>query len=355
MRRVLDLICREADTTRTRVEGTTSGFMTSLMKWAALPCICTVLACAQPSPDVPPTATPTATATHTPPRNPSPTAAATPTATATAIPTNTPTRTATAPPSATPDRTRAIQPPEHIAYIWWGWRGEERPAGFEELTVDFTIMNDPKGLPDGIGLYFMTIFGRIAGIEYYFGLQVDSKGKRAIFSRWDERDPDYARADPQEGWMQSSGHEGDFIGVRRHLEWRAGPYTARLAADGADDDGVWYGVWITDRTTDVTKWVGSLWFPNQDGRARINGSVYSTLEVYGSPTIRPIDIPQWAVAVGRPTGNGVPAIWGSSGYSGFGSNIPNSNIHYDRDGDVVDIQVGGLTERTTAPWELWFE
>ena len=344
------------------------------MKWAALPCICTVLACAQPSPDVPPTATlsptapptatpvpaaaptatPTATATHTP--TPTLTATATPTQTptptATATPTNTPAPTATAIPTATPDLTQAIRPPEHIAYIWWRWRGEEREAGFEELTVDFTIMNDPTRLPDGNGLYFMTIFGRIAGIKYYFGLQVDSKGKRAIFSRWDERDLDYARADPQEGWMQSSGHEGDFIGVRRHLEWRAGPYTARLAPDGADDDGVWYGAWITDRTTDVTKWVGSLWFPKQDGRARINGLVYSTLEVYGFPTIRPIDIPRWAVAVGRPAGDGVPARWGSTGYSVYGSN---SNIHYDRARDVVDIQVGGLTERTTAPRELWFE
>ena len=341
------------------------------MKWAALPCICTVLACAQPSPDVPPTATlsptatptatpapaaaptatPTATATHTP--TPTLTATATPTQTPTptATATNTPAPTATATPTATPDLTQAIRPPEHIAYIRWRWRGEERQAGFEELTVDFTIMNDPTGLPDGNGLYFMTIFGRIAGIRYYFGLQVDSKGKRAIFSRWDERDLDYARADPQEGWMQSSGHEADFIGVRRHLEWRAGPYTARLAPDGADDDGVWYGVWIIDRTTDVTKWVGSLWFPKQDGRARINGSVYSTIEVYGFPTIRPIDIPQWAVAVWRPTGDGVPARWGSTGY---GSNVPNSNIHYDRARDVVDIQVGGLTERTTAPRELWF-
>ena len=51
---------------------------------------------------------------------------------------------------------------------------------------------------------------------------------------------------------QSSGHEGDFIGVRRFYDWGPGDYVARLAPDGADRDGQWVGLWITEVSTDTT-------------------------------------------------------------------------------------------------------
>ncbi len=78
--------------------------------------------------------------------------------------------------------------------------------------------------------------------------------------------------------------------------------------------------------------------------------MYSTLEVYGFPAIRPIDIPEWHLTVGRPAGDGQPARRGAAGYSMFGKDIPDSDIRYNREQDAVDIRVGGLTERTTAPW-----
>ena len=55
----------------------------------------------------------------------------------------------------------------------------------------------------------------------------------------------------------------------------------------------------------------------------------------------------------RPVGDGLPAAWGAAGYSMFGAEIFNSDIRYD--GDEVHIEVGGLTERRTSPWELRFD
>ena len=86
-----------------------------------------------------------------------------------------------------------------------------------------------------------------------------SRGKGAIFSRWETRDLSLARFAEADGWAQSSGHEGDFIGVRRLYPWGTGDYTARLAPEEHLPDGVWYGVWVTDLSTEITTWIGSLW------------------------------------------------------------------------------------------------
>ena len=69
------------------------------------------------------------------------------------------------------------------------------------------------------------------------------------------------------------------------------------------------------------------------------GPVYSTIEIYGRPGIRPIDIPSWHVSLKRPVGDGLPAAWGAAGYSMFGAEIFNSDIRYD--GDEVHIEVEG--------------
>ena len=43
-------------------------------------------------------------------------------------------------------------------------------------------------------------------------------GKGLIFSRWKERNLVNARI-PDDGFTESSGHEGDFIEVRRNYDW----------------------------------------------------------------------------------------------------------------------------------------
>ena len=174
-----------------------------------------------------------------------------------------------------------------MANLWWNW--EQIPA-FREFVIDFTIHNDPGNFSTRHGLYLMVCSGSIAEQGFYFGLQTNvsdpelgrGRGKGLIFSRWGERDLSFARiADEQEGWTESAGYEGDFMGVRRSYDWGVGDYRMRLAPHGRDDDGEWYAV--TDAATDTTTWAGSLKFPFHNGTTAMRASTYTTLEVYGNP------------------------------------------------------------------------
>ena len=313
-----------------------------------------------PTPTVTPTPTPapTATATATPTPSPIPTVTFTPTATA--VPTATPTPTFTPTPTQVPGRPglyKIATTPEHMTYLWWGWGTEYR---FEELVIDFTIHNNVE-LGGQRGLYLMLGHLDISDTALYFGLQTNvyspdpphSRGKGLLFSRWGTRDLANARWHQAEGWNQSSGHEGDFIGVRRAYRWGVGDYRVRIAPDGAEPDGVWFGLWITDKASGVETWIGSLKFPIHGGRAVMSSPSYSTIEIYGDP-IRPIDIPVWHVSIERPVGDGVRALGGDTGYSVFYGEIMNSDVRYDRADDVVHLKTGGLTERRTEAGRVRF-
>ena len=257
-----------------------------------------------------------------------------------------------------------IDPPEHMAWLWWGWDRAESERGFEEMEIAFTVHDDVGDLPGINGLYLILCYGFISDRAYYFGLQsnthsatlpVYDRGKGVVFSRWGTRDLALARYSEDDGWTQSSGHEGDFIGVRRLYEWGPGDYVARLAPDGREREGQWFGLWLTDVDAGTTTWIGSLRFPTVEGEARIGGPVYSTVEIYGGAPTRPLDIPVWHVSITRPSGDGVPVRWGRSGYGMFDEDIRNSDISYERREGLVHIRVGGLTERESAPWEMSFD
>ena len=316
-----------------------------------------------PPPAAVPTATPSPVPTVAPTTTPEPTVAptATPTATPVSMATIIPTPTAPTPIPGRPDLYDTVVLPEHLAYIWWGWGPG---IGFKELDVAFTIHDDVGNLPGGNGLYLMVAAGSIAGQQFYFGLQsnaytgtppYEGRGKALIFSRWGTRDLELTRI-PTDGWSQSSGHEGDFIGVRRPYAWGAGDYVVRLAPDGGSGpDGQWYGLWITDLSTEADTWIGSMRFPREDGMTRIGRTVYSTVEVYGGTPMRPIDIPEWHVSMSLPLGDDVTARWGNTGYDMFGVGIPNSNISYSPETDVIHFDVGGGTERMTKPSGIAWE
>ena len=249
--------------------------------------------------------------------------------------------------------------PEHMAYVIWLWEDATDDAGqgvtgFKELVTEFTIHNN-VALGDDQGLYLMLAHGSLNGEDYYFGLQTDVyspeppswRGKGLIFSRWGTRDLANTRYSDKDGWTQSSGHEGDFIGIRQSYEWGAGDYRVTLAPDGEpDEDGVWMGLWITNFQTDVTTWVGSLKFPADDGHAIINPESYSTIEIYGK-RIRPIEIPQWHVSIRRPEGDGTKATGGLTGYSPFYGQITNNEANYNHETQQVHLIVGGNISRDT--------
>ena len=322
---------------------------------------------------VPPTATPTLVPPTATPTPVPPTATSTPvstTATPTLVP---PTVTSTSvPPTATPTPTQIpgraelyemIQPPMAPAYIDWRW--EHGQDNFRELVTDFTIHNDVGDWSDEHGYYLILIQNQISGVGFYFGLQTDVSapfypyrgGKGVIFSRWETRDLSNARWDQSDGWTQSSGHEGDFIGVRRSYDWDTGDYRIRIAPDGLDSDGEWFGLWITDLAADEETWIGSLKFPMLNGTATFVPHSSATIEIYGNLRIRPIDIPQWHVSVRRPLGDGVPATWGETSYPYDDSDnaLPSSDVRYDPLEDAAHLRVGGTTERITAPGRIDFE
>ena len=232
--------------------------------------------------------------------------------------------------------------------MWWYWNDDKE---FHEVVFEFTIHTDPGNFSRQHGLYLMVCSGTISGHGFYFGLQTDvydpsqglGRGKGLIFSRWDERDLAFAKvADGDDSWSQSSGHEGDFIGVRRAYNWGVGDYRMRIAPDGKDEDGEWYGVWVTDVNAIETTWAGSLKFPYIDGKTTVMSPVYTTIEIYGR-AIRPIDIPQWHVTMKRPQGDRVNADSGSPSYSAFYGEIMNSDVQYI--GEAVHFRLGGTTER----------
>ena len=174
-----------------------------------------------------------------------------------------------------------------------------------------------------------------------------------IFSRWDTDQLADARWDETNGWYELGEHEGGFLGVRRSYDWDVGDYRIRIAPDGLESDGEWFSLWITDLATNETTWIGSLKFPLLDGTATMRPHSSATIELYGNPTIRPIDIPEWHVSVKRPWGDNKPATWGFTSYPFDDSEnaLPNSDVWYDTSEDMAHLLVGGLTERSNAAVE----
>ena len=210
------------------------------------------------------------------------------------------------------------------------------------MTTDVTIHDDPGDFSDEHGIYLMLGDGSVCGAGYYYGIQTDvqdpvtggGRGKGLIFSRWDTRD-------------LAHGHEGDFIGVRRGYDWTAGEYRLRLAPDGDDADGEWFGLWITDLAAGDSTWGGSLRFPCES-QALISPGSYATIEIYGDSIIRPIDIPKIGISVAPPEGDGIAASSAFIGYAPFSGEIMNSEARCDAESGRIYLQAGGLTERKTG-------
>ena len=248
-----------------------------------------------------------------------------------------------------PDLYAFIEAPRHITQVDWHW--EKNGLHYHDsIEIDFTIHTNVPDWSDSNGLYLMLAHSRIAGTGFYFGLQTDvyrpgvgGIGKGVIFSRWETRDLSNARL-ASNGFAQSSGHEGDFIGVRRPYAWSAGTYRARLTRYDSDSQGDWFGLWITDTTRERTTWIGALRFPRLPaGPAQIPPHFTSIVEVYGRP-IRPIHIPALHVSITAPLGDGDSTpIYADTIYPNYpyDDEIRNKEIRYQADENAVHMRVGG--------------
>ena len=111
-----------------------------------------------------------ATPTLTPTPTAIPTATPTPTPTATATPTPSPTRTPTQVPCKE-DLYQTVAPPEHMAYLWWGWSRALQKRGFSEMELALTIHDDVGDFSKANGLYLMLSYGWVSDNAFYLGLQ----------------------------------------------------------------------------------------------------------------------------------------------------------------------------------------
>lgn len=248
-----------------------------------------------------------------------------------------------------PDPTQYPPPPWHLVDTWWDL-GEARE--FESLAVDVTISDD---VSDNVNLYVAPIgLGHLDKTPFYGGVQTradgntrqDPKlrtiGRGFLFSMWGERSLDAIRP-PDGGFLQSSGHEGDFVSVRRPFAWQKGKYTYRLTRmDREEVDGrpyTWVGAFVHAHERDEHLFVGALRFPGE--RLKLAGRVANFVEIYGRQ--RPVSwIPEVTVTFGAPRVNG-RAVPNAKAEAIYPKGVPDYADVAAQDGSLV-VTVGRRVE-----------
>lgn len=237
--------------------------------------------------------------------------------------------------------------PWHLVDIWWNL-GQD--AGFESYSVDVTISDD---VPDDVSLYLSPIgIAHLSGTPFYGGIQTrtdgaskaDPKlkvlGRGLLLSMWNQRSTDAIRP-ADGGYFQSSGHEGDFVSVRRPYAWTRGKYTYRVTRmDRALVDGkpeTWVGAFVYSHDKNENIFIGALRFKGEN--LVLDRQVASFVEIYGAR--RPVsDIPKFSVTFGNLQLNGAPVTH------------PRAEAVYpDGVPDVADTKLGadGLTVEVGKP------
>ncbi|QVL32145.1 hypothetical protein KIH39_25465 [Telmatocola sphagniphila] len=204
-----------------------------------------------------------------------------------------------------------ISTPWHLVDTWWDL-GKEMP--FESYSVDVTLSDtvNPK-----IPLYIAPIgLGHLNKIPFYGGIQTQLDGNTKkdtrlrklgpgfLFSMWEERRLEAIRP-ADGGFCQSSGHEGDFVSVRRPYEWTKGKYTYRLTKmDKEMVDGqpaTWVGAFVYSHEKDENIFVGALRFKGEN--LVLDRKVANFVEIYGR-VIPTTDIPHVQITFGNLKVNG---------------------------------------------------
>ena len=257
--------------------------------------------------------------------------------------------------------------PEIMAAVLWDWQ-DDTPAS-DSLTMDFSINEDPGHFSETDVLVAALAWGHINGVRFAVGLRTDvdkpgtdgSQGKGVLFNRWDTADTSSYSRTTGNGWVETGQLGGQFISVRRSYNWREGDYSLRIAQDGADDDdGRWFGFWITKKSTNVETKLGSMKFAlSDDGEATIqarNFGLGSLIAILGDGALKPHEIPVFELAFSRPNASGGDdpnAV--NVTYSQLHGVMTNSNISYDSGEDEVTIRAGGTTLRTTTGSTISFD
>ena len=241
------------------------------------------------------------------------------------------------------------RPPWHLVDLWWDL-GEEIP--FQSYSIDATISDD---VPSTTNLYIAPIgIAHLSKTPFYGGIQTQADGHTKsdarirkigpglLMSMWGERSLDAIR--PSIGGLcQSSGHEGDFVSVRRPYAWSKGTYTYRVVRmDEEVIDGkphTWVGAFVYSHEKDENVFIGALRFKGKD--LLLSRKVASFVEVYGR-RIPVGEIPKVTVTFGNLTVNGKPARV-TAARAVYPKNVPDYAEATVHDGKIV-IEVGRLVE-----------
>ena len=245
--------------------------------------------------------------------------------------------------------------PWHLVDVWWDI-GADVP--FQSYSIDVTISDD---VPSSTNLYIAPIgLGHFGKAQFYGGIQtqVDGHTKKDaevrklgpgfLFSMWGERSLDAIRPSIG-GFCQSSGHEGDFVSVRRPYEWHKGKYTFKMVRmDREEIDGkpfTWVGVFVYSHEKDENAFVGALRFQGDD--LVLSRKLASFVEVYGR-RIPVAEIPKVTVTLGNLVVNGRP-VSVSSAEAVYPRGVPDfADASMEDDNLVIKVgePVEGRGERT---------
>ena len=255
------------------------------------------------------------------------------------------------------------------------------PNDIQSYCATFSITGN---VADDINVYISPFNQRINRIRCYGGIQTRIDGypdrdqarisfvrrnRGAIFSRWEEQDPDAIRQAPG-GLIRSAGYEGDFISVRNDFRWTKGSYRlclvksdvvegAPLPANYTADDvayswGRYVHTWVrmeaTDLSTDETTVVGALAFPGRTLSLRALNTIF--IEIYGhGGTISARDVPGFTVSFSnfQVDGNNQPfdrIVEVTNPLALHVSAPVMVETRYVNDEGVIQIQIGRLTGKT---------
>ena len=244
-----------------------------------------------------------------------------------------------------PPAKRLKPTPWHLVDTWWNL-GKDHP--FESYSIDVTISDE---VPASVKLYIAPIgLGHLNKTPFYGGIQTQADGYQKkdrrlrrigpgfLMSMWGERGHDAIRPS-QGGFCQSSGHEGDFVSVRRPHAWTKGRYTYRITRMDRevinDKPYTWVGAFVYSHERDENIFIGALRFPGE--KLMLSRSVANFVEIYGR--VIPVKkIPQVTITFSNPTVNGKP-VKGATATAIYPDGVPDYADATAVDGALV-IRVG---------------
>jgi len=251
---------------------------------------------------------------------------------------------------AADDAPAKIKPtPWHLVDIWWN-TGQDRP--FESYAIDVTISDE---VPSNVNLYIAPIgLGHLSKTPFYGGIQTQTDGYTKqnrrlrkigpglLMSMWGERSLDAIR--PSVGGLcQSSGHEGDFISVRRPYKWKKGKFTYRIVR--MDKQVVkkkpytWVGAFLYSHQKEENVFIGALRFPGEN--LVLAKQLAGFVEIYGQAI--PLEqIPKLSVTFGNLRVNG-QAIKKPAAIAIYPKGVPDYANAIASQGQVI-VQVGQKVE-----------